>query len=151
MSKKYFKGKITAQGAEITVLSAGTADDFISLTDIARYKNPEFPADVIKNWLRTKFTIDFLGTWEHLNNPRFKLVEFNQFKSEAGANTFVLSPQKWIEQLLVLANLENVNALFIGKGLPQKERIKELNHLARSQMATLMDVSNVGALKAMDS
>jgi hypothetical protein len=79
------------------VLSVGTPDDFISLTDIAKFKNSEFPADVVKNWLRTRFTIEFLGIWEQINNPHFKLVEFDQFKREAGANAFVLSPQKWIE------------------------------------------------------
>jgi hypothetical protein len=77
------------------VLSQGTDDDYISLTDIAKYKNPEFPAEVVRNWLRTRFTIEFLGAWEQLNNPNFKLVEFDQFKSEAGRNAFVLSPQKW--------------------------------------------------------
>ena len=97
MADKTFKGKITAKGTEIAVLSQGTDDDFISLTDIAKYKNPEFPADVIKNWLRTRFTIDYLGAWEQLYNPNFKLVEFDQFKNEAGTNAFVLSPQKWIE------------------------------------------------------
>jgi hypothetical protein len=49
------------------------------LTDIAKYKNPEFPADVIKNWLRSRSTIEFLGLWETMNNPNFKLVEFGQF------------------------------------------------------------------------
>ena len=97
MADKTFKGKITAKGTEIAVLSHGTDDDYISLTDIAKYKNPEFPADVIKNWLRTRFTIDYLGAWEQLYNPNFKLVEFDQFKSEAGTNSFVLSPQRWIE------------------------------------------------------
>lgn len=71
-------------------------EDFISLTDIARYKNSEAPADVIKNWLRTKNTIEFLGFWEKINNPGFKLVEFDQFWRNAGANAFVLSPSKWI-------------------------------------------------------
>ncbi|MFO7831756.1 MAG: KilA-N domain-containing protein [Desulfuromonadaceae bacterium] len=72
-------------------------EDFISLTDIARYKSPDAPADVIKNWLRSRSTIELLGLWEKLNNPEFKLVEFDQFKYEAGANAFVLSPKKWIE------------------------------------------------------
>ena len=282
MPNKTFKGKITAQGKEIIVLSKGGEDDFISLTDIARYKNSEFPADVVKNWLRTRFTIDFLGTWEQLNNPNFKLVEFDQFKIEAGTNAFVLSPQKWvektgaigirstsgrgggtfahkdiafefaswispefklyiikdyqrlkadensrisldwnvkrilakvnyrihtnairdnlipseltikqksfvyadeadllntalfgmtaaewrkanpdkdgnirdhanIEQLLVLANLENINALYIGKGMPQSERIAELNQFARLQMAAIMDINSVKTLKAVDT
>jgi hypothetical protein len=281
MAEKTFKGKITAKGTEIAVLSQGTDDDYISLTDIAKYKNPEFPADVIKNWLLTRFTIDYLGAWEQLHNPNFKLVEFDQFKSEAGTNAFVLSPQKWIEstnaiglisksgrgggtyahkdiafefaswisvefklyiikdyqrlkadensrisldwnvkrilakvnyrihtdairdnlvppeltprqrsfvfadeadllntalfgltaaewrkanpdkdgnmrdhatieQLLVLANLENVNALYINNGMPQSERVVELNRIARSQMATLLSSSGVKGLKELD-
>ena len=71
--------------------------DFISLTDIARYKNPEAPADVVKNWMRTKNTIEFLGFWEQINNPSFKRVEFDQFWQSAGGNAFVLAPQKWIK------------------------------------------------------
>jgi hypothetical protein len=58
-------------------------DDFISLTDIARYKNPDEPKDVIKNWLRNKNTIEFIGLWEIINNPEFKGVEFDSFKTEA--------------------------------------------------------------------
>jgi len=72
-------------------------DDYISLTDIAKYKSPDTPADIIKNWLRARSTIDLLGLWEKLNNPDFKLVEFDQFRFEAGENAFVLSPKKWIE------------------------------------------------------
>ncbi len=72
-------------------------DDYISLTDIAKRKNPESPADVVKNWMRSRSTIDFLGLWEQINeNLNFKLVEFDQFKNNAGENSFVLSPAKWI-------------------------------------------------------
>lgn len=95
MSKE-IKSTIHAKDTDITVISKPSQDDYISLTDIAKYKNSEFPADVIKNWLRIRNTIEFLGLWEQLNNPEFKLVEFDQFKNEAGANSFVLSPQKWI-------------------------------------------------------
>jgi len=87
--------KIIVQNTEIVLFSEGI-DDFISLTDIAKYKNLEFPADVIKNWMRNRGTIEYLGLWERINNPNFKLVEFDQFKNEAGSNSFVLSPQKWI-------------------------------------------------------
>jgi len=72
-------------------------EDFICLTDIAKEKNSEFPADVIKNWMRTKFTVQFLWLWEKMNNKSFKLVEFNQFKNQAGERAFVLSPKKWID------------------------------------------------------
>jgi len=276
MADKTYKDKITAKGMEITVLSQGTDDDFICLTDIAKFKNPEFPAEVIRNWLRTRFTLDYIGTWEQLYNPNFKLVEFDQFKSEAGTNTFVISPQKWVEktgaigirsisgryggtfahkdiafefaswvspefklyiikdyqrlksdenskisldwnvkrilakvnykihtdairdnlvpkltakqksfiyadeadllntalfgitaadwrranptkagnmrdyatveQLLVLANLENIKALFINKGLPQSERIIELNNLARTQLSAITESRSIKSL-----
>ncbi len=82
---------------QIKVIQNSDAD-YISLTDIAKYKNPLLPADVVKNWLRNKETIAFLGLWEQLYNPTFKLVEFDQFKNEAGFNSFVLSPQRWIEK-----------------------------------------------------
>ncbi|MCI7300442.1 MAG: KilA-N domain-containing protein [Clostridiales Family XIII bacterium] len=94
---KQYKDTIKAANVEISVVSTGGEDDYISLTDIARKRNPEFPADVVKNWLRNRSTIEFLGLWERMNNSDFKLVEFDQFRSEAGSNAFVLSPQKWIE------------------------------------------------------
>ncbi len=85
---------------EITVLDQEihiNKDDYFSLTDIAKYKNAEAPADVVKNWLRRKDTIEFIGLWEKLNNPNFNVVEFDQFKNEAGHNYFTLSPKKWID------------------------------------------------------
>lgn len=91
------------KNTEITVLSETVRvqriaqEDFISLTDIAKFRNPDAPADIIKNWLRSRSTIDLLGLWEKLNNPDFKLVEFDQFRFQAGENAFVLSPKKWIE------------------------------------------------------
>jgi KilA-N domain. len=93
MSKdKTIKATISAKGKEIAVISTGTDNDYISLTDIAKYKNPDAPADVVKFWMRNRSTIEFLGLWEQLNNPSFKLVEFDQFKNESGSNSFVLSP-----------------------------------------------------------
>lgn len=86
--------KITANGSEITLLANNT--DYISLTDIARYSNPTEPKEVVKNWMRNRNTIEFLGAWEKLHNPNFKGVEFDTFKNQAGLNSFTLSPQKWI-------------------------------------------------------
>ncbi len=88
--------KIIVKGLEITTLKK-YGEDFISLTDIARNKNPYEPKDVVKNWLRSKTTIEFLGLWEQLNNPDFKGVEFDSLIYEAGTNTFTLSPTKWID------------------------------------------------------
>ena len=96
MSVKNIKSVIHAKDTDIAVISAIGQDDYISLTDIARYRSDE-PKDVVKNWLRSKATIEFLGLWEELNNPNFKGVEFDSFRNEAGANAFTLSPKKWIE------------------------------------------------------
>jgi hypothetical protein len=281
MDKSSFKGKINAQGTEITVLSQGTDDDYISLTDIARYKNRHEPKDVVSNWFRLRNTIEYLGIWERIHNPSFKGVEFDAFWTAAGSNAFTLSPQRWIdatnavgvmsrsgrgggtfahkdiafkfaswisaefelyiikdyqrlkadensrisldwnvkrilakinyrihtdairdnlippeltalqrsfvyadeadllnvalfgqtaaewrkanpgkggnmrdfatiEQLLVLANLENVNALYIGKGMAQEERITELNRIARRQLTQLLENSSVKNMKTLD-
>ena len=89
---------IHIQGKDITINTSNTGDDYISLTDIARFKNPREPKDIVKNWMRTRSSIEFLGIWEKINNPKFKGVEFDSFKQEAGSNSFVLSPQIWIEK-----------------------------------------------------
>lgn len=88
--------KIEVKGTEIIVYSKKD-DDYISLTDIARYKNPNEPKDVVKNWMRNYSTIEFIGLWEKIHNPNFKGVEFDSFLFQAGSNSFVLSPTKWIE------------------------------------------------------
>lgn len=72
-------------------------DDYICITDIARQKNPEEPKDVVKNWMRAKNTLEYLGLWEYLNNPDFKGVEFDPFLREAGSNAFTMSPSRWVE------------------------------------------------------
>ncbi|GAB3379699.1 KilA-N domain-containing protein [Spongiibacter taiwanensis] len=72
--------------------------EYINITDIARYKNSERTDDLIRNWLRNRNTIEFLGIWEQLNNPNFKPVEFDGFKKEAGLNSFTLTPKQWVEK-----------------------------------------------------
>ena len=91
------KNTINVNGIAIRINTVNN-DDYISLTDIAKRSNPDFPADVVKNWLRNRSTVDFLGLWEQINNVDFKLVEFDQFRKQAGTNSFVLTPQKWIEK-----------------------------------------------------
>lgn len=86
---------IQVKGLNISIIKVNN-EDFISLTDIARNKNPEEPKDVVKNWMRSRTTIEFLGLWEQLFNPDFKGVEIDPFLSEAGSNSFTLSPTKWI-------------------------------------------------------
>lgn len=72
-------------------------DDYFSLTDIAKYKNPEDPRFVIQNWMRRIDTIQYIGLWEQLNNPNFNRVEFDTFRNEAGHNYFTMTPKKWID------------------------------------------------------
>lgn len=74
-------------------------EDYICLTDMAKARTDSArAADVIKNWIRTRTTLEFLGTWEQIYNPDFKVVEFDHFKSEAGLPSFVLSPSQWVEK-----------------------------------------------------
>ena len=89
------KNIIDVQGKAITIITRANKD-YISLTDIAKYRNQEEPFSIINNWMRNRATIEFLGLWEKLSNPNFKPIEFERFKNEAGSNYFVLSPQKWI-------------------------------------------------------
>lgn len=92
-----YKETLNVNDLQISILSNDNINDFISLTDLARYKNAEFPKDVIKNWMRNRSTIEFLGLWEMMHNSNFKGVDFDSFVNEAGSNSFVMTPQKWIE------------------------------------------------------
>ncbi len=89
--------KINVLSREITITSIKD-EDYISLTDIARYKNRKRTDDLIRNWLRNRNTLEFVGIWEHLNNPAFKPVEFDGFRIQSGLNTFTLTPKQWIEK-----------------------------------------------------
>jgi len=90
------KTKVQVKGTEITVL-VHHAQDYISLTDIAKHREPNRSDHVIQNWMRNRNTIEFLGIWETLNNPDFKPLEFEGFRNRAGLNSFVLTPAQWIQ------------------------------------------------------
>ncbi|MBN8565265.1 MAG: KilA-N domain-containing protein [Flavobacteriales bacterium] len=90
------KSKIEVQGLEIAVVNQSN-NDYISLTDIAKHKDNAQTDDIIKNWLRNRNTIELLGFWEMIYNPNFKPVEFDGFRKQAGLNSFVLTPKRWIE------------------------------------------------------
>ena len=87
--------KIKVKNIEISV-TGFSDDDCVSLTDIAKIKNSIEPKDVVKNWMRSKSTLEFLGIWEILNNADFNRVEFDAFRKEAGKNAFVMTPTKWV-------------------------------------------------------
>jgi len=161
--------KITVLDNPITTLKLNQ-DDYICITDIAKYKDSTLANDIIKNWLRNRNTIEFLGIWEQLNNPDFKPVEFDGFRKEAGLNSFTMNPKKWISstnakwreanpdkkgnirdetnvsQLVCLANLESLNTHFIHEGLSQSPRLKKLNSIAIGQMK-ILNSENLKKLK----
>ena len=102
--------KITVQDVEIAISQQHGNDDYICLTDMTRAKAGESQSDdIIKNWLRNRDTIEYLGLWETLHNPDFKPVEFDGFRQEAGFNRFTLSPKQWIEKT-------NAKGLFTKSG-----------------------------------
>jgi hypothetical protein len=101
--------KITVQNAEVTIVTF-QENDYISLTDMANAKESESrAADIIKNWLRNRYSLEFLGTWEMIHNPSFKVVEFDHFKSQAGLPSFVMSVSEWIEKTSAIG-------IFVKKG-----------------------------------
>ena len=93
---KIIKDTIHANGIDIGIYTQDFENEFISLTDIARYKSDD-PTGVIQNWMRNRDVIEFLGLWERLHNSDFKPLEFEGFRKQAGANAFTMSPKKWIE------------------------------------------------------
>lgn len=108
---KIKKEQISAKGFTIQIYTEDFKNDYISLTDIAKYKNKEEPNVVVANWMRNHNTIEYLGIWEKLNNTNFNPLEFEGYLKEAGSNAFTLSPQKWV-------NTTNAIGLFvkIGRG-----------------------------------
>lgn len=90
-------GIIKAKDTDIRITLSSNGDDYISLTDIAKYRDSNNPRYIIQNWLRNLNTLAFLGLWETLHNPNFKRVEFDAFMAEAGLNSFTLRPQQWTD------------------------------------------------------
>jgi len=90
--------KLQVKETEISLYNANDIEDYICITDIAKYKDSQNPRYIIQNWMRNRNTVEFLGIWESLYNPNFNRVEFDTVRSQAGLNSFVLTPQKWVEQ-----------------------------------------------------
>ena len=88
--------KIDVNGTEISVY-AENSSEYISLTDIARYRDAERSDYILQNWMRNRSTIEFIGLWESFNNPDFNSIEFDGIKNMAGFNSFSLTPKRWIK------------------------------------------------------
>lgn len=91
------KDILHANGFDIAIYTENFKDEYISLTDMAKYRNEDDPRFIIQNWMRNKDTIEFLAVWESLHNPEFNRVQFEAVRNEAGTNRFVMTPTKWIE------------------------------------------------------
>ena len=96
---KIIKETLHAKGIDISIYMTNFESEFISLTDIAKYRNEDDPRFVIQNWMRNRNTIEFLGVCEELHNPSFNRVQFEAVRNQAGLNRFVMTPSKWIEQM----------------------------------------------------
>ncbi|WP_283956279.1 KilA-N domain-containing protein [Lacticaseibacillus zeae] len=94
---------IQPKGVEVSLFNAGNENDaLISLTDIAKYKNPEAPADIIKNWMRSRSTIEYLGLWEQMYNTKFNNSAYTELLTFSGSNSFVLSLRSGLKKLMLL-------------------------------------------------
>ena len=94
---KIKKDTLHVRGIDVGIYTEDFRNEYISLTDIARYRNSDDPRCAIQNWMRNRNTLEFLGLWECLHNPSFNRVQFDTFRTEAGLNRFVMTPSKWIE------------------------------------------------------
>ena len=139
MANKIVRETIHAKGIDIGIYTNDFENEYISLTDIAKYRNDNDPRFVIQNWMRNRNTVEFLAVWEELHNPDFNRVQFEAVRSEAGLNRFVMTPTKWIEQ---------TNAILIEQGKSQSERLILLRNLAIRQMDTLVSI-NLSAVSAL--
>ena len=98
MANKIVREIIHAKGIDIGIYTKDFENEYISLTDIAKYRNDNDPRFVIQNWMRNRNTVEFLAVWEEFHNSDFNRVQFEAVRSEAGLNRFVMTPTKWIEQ-----------------------------------------------------
>ena len=143
---------ISVKNIEIKTAKINTVD-YICLTDIARSKNDDTNA-VIGNWLRNRNTIEYLGIWEKLYNPKFNPLEFEGLRMTAKTwrekNPTLhgnIRDYATINQLICLSNMENLNAVFINEGMPQDLRLLKLNKIAIQQMQILEDSASKKYLK----
>ena len=139
--------KIIVQETEITVLSHNDRD-YISLTDMANGKQSESrAADIIKNWIRTRYTIEFLGTWEMIHNPDFKVVEFDHFRMQAGLPNFVMSVSEWIEKtnaIGIIVKKGRYGGTYAFKDIAKQKNIVDPNGVVANWMRNRNTIEYLG-------
>ena len=147
------KSEIIVKDVSIRTMKVN-GTNYLSITDIAKQKNNAEPKDVVKNWMRQKNTLEYLGLWERLHNPTFKGVEFDPLLAEAGSNSFTMSPSRWVELTVAIGITTTTGrnggtyaitdiafkfANLINDSIPQGERLVKLNKIAIQQMRVLTD------------
>lgn len=118
---------INANGTEISILLQGNKNDYICLTDMAKYKDKQRTNYIIQNWMRARNTIEYLGVWEQLHNPNFKSIEFDGYRNQAGLHSFSLTPKEWVQKT-------NAIGIYSKAG-----RYEVLHHMAEEQFNMLND------------
>ena len=126
--------KINANGTEISILLQGNENDYICLTDMARYKDKQRTDYIIQNWLRSRSTIEYLGVWEQLHNPNFNPIEFDGFRKNLN-----MRDTASINELVVLSNMESLNSELIKQGMSRDVRYEVLHRMAEEQLKVLND------------
>ena len=126
--------KINANGTEISILLQGNENDYICLTDMARYKDKQRTNYIIQNWMRARNTIEYLGVWEQLHNPNFKSIEFDAFRKNLN-----MRDTASINELVVLSNMESLNSELIKQGMSRDVRYEVLHRMAEEQLKVLND------------
>ena len=126
--------KINANGTEISILLQGNENDYICLTDMARYKDKQRTNYIIQNWMRARNTIEYLGVWEQLHNPIFNSIEFDAFRKNLN-----MRDTASINELVVLSNMESLNSELIKQGMPRDVRYEVLHRMAEEQLKVLND------------
>lgn len=163
--------KIKVEDIEITIFEKPNEDDYFCLTDMSQYKHDGATVRtdaVIMSWLRNKDTLEFLGLWESINNPNFNPTEFDGIRNQAGTNRFTITAKQWrdanpvlaaknmnprdvasISELVVIGNLESMNATLIKQGLGRKKRYEILSEVAKSQLESLNNTNLENRFRAL--
>ena len=149
MNRDNIKTQIMVKEQKIEVLRIDN-NEYISLTDLAKYIDNDDPSGLIKQWMSSKDSFDFYGLWEEINNPNFNLVEFHLIKINI-ADKGNIRDYTDLLHLVILNNLENINAELIKLKIPQNERLIKLNDVARTQMEILKNNKSFSNLKYIDN
>ena len=153
LKKEIVKTEMKVKDTFVGIMRVGNVD-YISLTDLAKYQNEKDPSGVIRNWMSNKNSFEFYSLWEELHNENFNSVESHRIKKEWKDKNPNLNGNMRdyvsILQLVILINLENLNAEMINQGLAQSKRLERLNEIAKKQLTILQDSSGIKKIESLE-